>query len=273
MQFQSLGEVKRGATQVALQNLQTFQLISERDDFISEKDEITGKVNSVYRPHQAEFREWLWLACEGRCAISGTKVMATLQAAHKGGKNDWKTNNTKGWLLRSDLHHMMDADIPTLKISESGVIWIDDQHRDESVYRFHGKTIPMVDKDDPSTWPINRDPVEDIALASLREATAAPPAPAKPVHAVPKMVVSATGKSDTVFIRPAPVSAPSMASVAVPAISPAMIPVMAPSEAELEVASIMFQAIKETAKPSAIAKQNSSIVANDAGVRRRGMRM
>ena len=61
------------------------------------------------RTRQAEFRKRIFEKFNGRCAITGCDEPSTLEAAHLGSKGGWRTNQTEGILLRSDLHRLMDA--------------------------------------------------------------------------------------------------------------------------------------------------------------------
>ncbi|WP_296226962.1 HNH endonuclease signature motif containing protein [Ralstonia sp. UBA689] len=74
------------------------------------------------RPQQAAFRRDVYMAYEGRCAISNCNVGAALDAAHKHGREWRKGNNTgaDGYLLRKDLHALYDNHL--LRITDSGVV-------------------------------------------------------------------------------------------------------------------------------------------------------
>lgn len=74
------------------------------------------------RPDQAAFRRKVFVACKGRCAISGCSVDKALDAAHLEGRN-WRLGHNSasdGLLLRKDLHALYDAKL--LTISASGVV-------------------------------------------------------------------------------------------------------------------------------------------------------
>ncbi|MBM0255477.1 HNH endonuclease [Micromonospora sp. 4G55] len=95
------------------------------------------------RQGQAEFRRRLIEAYDGKCAISGCDVEATLQAAHIEPYDGPATNRLiNGLLLRADLHNLFDQ----------GLLWIDDSYRVRMVEglghyaQFAGRKLrPMVD--------------------------------------------------------------------------------------------------------------------------------
>jgi hypothetical protein len=70
------------------------------------------------RMRQAAFRLRLGNHYGWRCAVSGTTVRATLEAAHLPGRN-WRFDNrtTDGILLRADLHRMLDAGVARIEDS------------------------------------------------------------------------------------------------------------------------------------------------------------
>lgn len=75
------------------------------------------------RPQQAAFREAVFRACGGRCAISGCAIPEALEAAHLTGR-DWRQgHNTAndGLLLRRDLHALYDR----------GLLWFSPEGRVE----------------------------------------------------------------------------------------------------------------------------------------------
>lgn len=94
------------------------------------------------RPEQAAFRDAVFRAFLGRCAISGCAIPEALEAAHLVGR-DWRQGHnraTDGILLRRDLHNLYDC----------GLLQIDDGGRVELVadalayYReFNGTVVPM----------------------------------------------------------------------------------------------------------------------------------
>lgn len=72
------------------------------------------------RPEQGPFRDAVFRACGGRCAISGCAVPEALEAAHLLG-HDWRQGRnsaTDGILLRRDLHTLYDRGL--LLISGAG---------------------------------------------------------------------------------------------------------------------------------------------------------
>ncbi|SDK53216.1 hypothetical protein SAMN05192566_1549 [Methylophilus rhizosphaerae] len=77
------------------------------------------------RPDQAAFRRRVFLACNGKCVVSGCDVVKALDAAHKQDR-DWRLgHNTSndGYLLRKDLHALYDNRL--MVITESGEIQFD----------------------------------------------------------------------------------------------------------------------------------------------------
>ena len=74
------------------------------------------------RPEQATFRRLVFLACKGKCVISGCEIETALDAAHVTGR-DWRKGHNKasdGLLLRKDLHALYDKGI--LQISDDGIV-------------------------------------------------------------------------------------------------------------------------------------------------------
>ena len=65
------------------------------------------KTERERRPRQEAFRQALFRAYEGRCAITGCDVEPALEAAHVA---DWRSENDAGAgiLLRADLHRLFD---------------------------------------------------------------------------------------------------------------------------------------------------------------------
>lgn len=74
------------------------------------------------RPDQAAFRRRVFLACNGKCVVSGCDVIKALDAAHKH-DSDWRlghNTSTDGYLLRKDLHALYDHGL--MFITENGEI-------------------------------------------------------------------------------------------------------------------------------------------------------
>lgn len=77
------------------------------------------------RPGQARFRRAVFLACGGRCVLSGCALDSALDAAHKQGR-EWQKGHNKasdGVLLRKDLHGLYDAG--RIRIKRNGEVEID----------------------------------------------------------------------------------------------------------------------------------------------------
>ncbi|PFG42429.1 putative restriction endonuclease [Isoptericola jiangsuensis] len=105
------------------------------------------------RQGQALFRATLLTAYAGRCAVTGSDVPATLQAAHIDRYDGASTNILEnGLLLRADIHNLFD----------SGLLWIDEDSRvvlhpdiRKSEYRkLHGQRLRL--PDDPAERPSPR---------------------------------------------------------------------------------------------------------------------
>lgn len=92
------------------------------------------------RPQQRAFREAVFRACGGRCAVSGCDVPEALEAAHLLGR-DWRQGHNSGAdgvLLRRDLHTLYDREL--LRVSNDGLAEFDARVAD--YYReFHGTTL------------------------------------------------------------------------------------------------------------------------------------
>lgn len=74
------------------------------------------------RTEQSAFREAVFRAFDGKCALSGCDVPEALEAAHRVGR-DWRKGHnsaTDGILLRRDLHALYDAGL--LRIDASGFV-------------------------------------------------------------------------------------------------------------------------------------------------------
>ncbi len=74
------------------------------------------------RTQQAEFRNAVFRACDGRCVVSGCTVPEALEAAHLHGRN-WKEGHNSasdGVLLRRDIHALYDRGL--LTVNDMGVV-------------------------------------------------------------------------------------------------------------------------------------------------------
>lgn len=96
----------------------------EKDLGLSDDLEVRAArfVSVEARPDQAAFRRRVFIACRGKCVISGCNVDKVLDAAHKKGLS-WRDGYNRaedGYLLRKDLHALYDHDL--LCISEDGVV-------------------------------------------------------------------------------------------------------------------------------------------------------
>lgn len=78
--------------------------------------------NVETRPDQAAFREAVFIACLGRCVVTGCDVPETLDASHRRGR-DWRLGHNAaddGYLFRKDLHALYDREL--IEVRENGVI-------------------------------------------------------------------------------------------------------------------------------------------------------
>lgn len=82
------------------------------------------------RTQQAAFRRSVFLACGGRCVVSGCDVPEALDAAHLEGRSWRKGDNTAadGVLLRRDLHALYDMGL--LTFLSAGVVQLHPDARD-----------------------------------------------------------------------------------------------------------------------------------------------
>lgn len=77
------------------------------------------------RPGQARFRRAVFLACKGRCVLTGCALDKALDAAHRKGRS-WQRGHNKakdGILLRKDLHALYDCG--QLQIDAKGLVELD----------------------------------------------------------------------------------------------------------------------------------------------------
>ena len=85
------------------------------------------------RTQQPAFRRAVFMACGGRCVVSGCDVPEALDAAHLEGRSWRKGDNTAadGVLLRRDLHALYDKGL--LTFLEAGVVQLHPEARDHYV--------------------------------------------------------------------------------------------------------------------------------------------
>ncbi|NSX16068.1 HNH endonuclease [Cupriavidus taiwanensis] len=94
------------------------------------------------RPDQAAFRRRVFLACEGKCVVSGCAVVSALDAAHLRGR-DWRKGHNAavdGVLLRKDLHALYDSRL--LWFSVDGRVGLHPSVRDYYL-DFEGVTVRL----------------------------------------------------------------------------------------------------------------------------------
>ena len=71
------------------------------------------------RPEQDKFRRAVFRAYGGKCALTGESCEAVLEAAHIRDKT-FHNNARDGILLRADLHKLLDAKPPLLRLVREG---------------------------------------------------------------------------------------------------------------------------------------------------------
>ncbi len=88
-------------------------VLSRRSNVTAEEKEARSRMAEVEaRIMQATFRNRVGARCGWRCAVTGSKIRETLDAAHLPGR-DWRKDNegNDGVLLRADIHRLIDAKI------------------------------------------------------------------------------------------------------------------------------------------------------------------
>ncbi|KWO32141.1 HNH endonuclease signature motif containing protein [Burkholderia stagnalis] len=102
---------------------------STSDDLAHEYAERVARFMSVeVRPQQSAFRRAVFVACGGKCVVSGCDVPEALEAAHLHGRiwRDGHNQASDGILLRRDLHGLYDRELLDLS---------------EGVARFDGRVL------------------------------------------------------------------------------------------------------------------------------------
>lgn len=95
------------------------------------------------RQGQAKFREKLLSAYGSRCAITGTAVVATLQAAHIVPYRGPDTNKVQnGILLRADIHNLFDLGLINID-PESYLVIITDELKASAFSKLQGKKLRL----------------------------------------------------------------------------------------------------------------------------------
>ena len=117
--------------------------LAERGKFLDATDRRLRRLTDVvYRPSQSKFRDSLYVAYDGRCAMSGSDVAEALEAAHivayKGMESDAVQN---GILLRVDLHRLFDRFL--LTVGADLRVHMDPKLRGGAYAPFHGTPIRM----------------------------------------------------------------------------------------------------------------------------------
>lgn len=105
----------------------------------------------VQRQGQAAFRRRVLQAYGGKCAVTGSTAIQTLEAAHivpYSGKDANVLPN--GLLLRADIHTLFDLGL--MKVDQGGRVWISPVVADEQYRKMHGREVrlPEASTDHPS---------------------------------------------------------------------------------------------------------------------------
>lgn len=127
-----------------------FSKVGFNIDEIDAKREVANRLVSIRRG-QASFRKNLLLAYEGRCAISGTMVVETLQAAHIYPYMGQATNEvSNGLLLRADLHLLFDMGL--IYLNNDFTVSFSEKLNKSEYYFYDGKKIylPAIKHQHPS---------------------------------------------------------------------------------------------------------------------------
>ena len=91
------------------------------DTFVDERRRIQSE--NVRREGSAAFRLSVLWAWERRCAVTGTEVLCTLDAAHIYPYNGIRTNDpSNGIALRSDLHALFDGHLISLRYAQESLL-------------------------------------------------------------------------------------------------------------------------------------------------------
>jgi hypothetical protein len=95
------------------------------------------------RRGQGKFRESLFAAYNRQCAVTGTRVVELLEAAHiipHAEQTDYATSN--GLLLRADIHTLYDLKL--LSVDERFVIHLSESLLNSDYRQFHGKRLRVL---------------------------------------------------------------------------------------------------------------------------------
>ena len=99
------------------------------------------RVATKDRKGQPEFRQVVLRAYSHKCALTGTRIVETLQAAHIQPYVDERSNHIQnGLCLRSDIHAMFDAGLIALA-DDYSVILSDRVKKSKSYKQLQGKTL------------------------------------------------------------------------------------------------------------------------------------
>ncbi|MFG0592220.1 HNH endonuclease [Myroides odoratimimus] len=130
------------------QNIQNQVFVNDRSE--DELEYVYQKVKK--RIKQSKFRRELLLAYNNTCAVTGSKVIQLLEAAHIQPYNGGHTSVIKnGILLRSDIHDLFDLCIDgkrLLNITKDFIVEIDSTLMDSEYGQFNGKKILLPSKEE-----------------------------------------------------------------------------------------------------------------------------
>ncbi|MCS4300614.1 HNH endonuclease [Chryseobacterium sp. BIGb0232] len=132
-------------------NVSTEQI--ENDEFINSKneEELQYTLQKIKkRLRQSQFRKDLLKAYDNTCAISRSKVLSLLEAAHIQPYNGIHTSVvTNGILLRSDIHDLFDIYLEgkrLINISADYKIEVHSSLKDSEYWEYNGKYIKLPTK-------------------------------------------------------------------------------------------------------------------------------
>lgn len=115
---------------------------SDLEEFTTDRRDVT-QVGIYLRRGQPAFRKSLLEAYDSTCAVTGSKVLSVLEAAHispfKGAHTNVVTN---GMLLRSDIHTLFD--LFHLSVRADWSIELAPHLRQTEYEKFHGKRLALV---------------------------------------------------------------------------------------------------------------------------------
>jgi predicted restriction endonuclease len=118
------------------------------DDLVADEDEAAQPAEKVWqaicqRRGQADFRQSLLKAYEGRCCITDCNAQPALEAAHIVGYAESGSQHVgNGLLLRADVHTLFDLGLVRIKPETMQVV-LDESLRKTSYEELHGRQIRL----------------------------------------------------------------------------------------------------------------------------------